>query len=347
MFSNFRGNATFFKKSKKKGSSFVKSFTRPGMVRRTRRVRTARRGPSRRGRMKRRVAFGGTKRRGATLHALQKKVNKLSKGVDATTGLLTHRRLQTASFTSDATKSLTTHLVVNNQGINNASVEFLNYFDAATNTFVQKNAADVGGQQTGIRFQAIIVTATVRNNRTVPAKLRVSLVKPKNDTSLAPLQAFTAGLTDIGGADPESVLTRHSDSKVYTDLWKNISGTYKDVTLLPGEQVILKANLGSFDYEPATADADPLQFRVQDKPCVFFIQIMGIISHDSVVSTEHAFGQASVDVAIETVRKITYAAGANIERVFYEDGQPAAFTNVATIAAQPVAANQNFTGTVF
>lgn len=321
-YTRYKNSTKFSRTSRKKSTARVSTFTRRKRPRRSYKSKGSRR----------------TKR--STVTKLSKRVSKLSHEVGASLGKLTHRNLFSWSLTVDQNKSLTHDVVISARGQVAQPLKALPFYVAATNS-IQVVDATLGGFQREYQFTSTSVKCVLRNNYRVPVQVRSCFVVPKSDTGVGPTEAFEDGLLDAGLLDPESSLIRWSDSQVYTDLWRSISGSFKDVILLPGEQILMSTNLGSFDYQIATTLEDTQTYRVADKPISLMVQIRGIIAHDSVDVTQHGLSGAALDISLEVIRKITYNAGASIERSVLLD-QTTDFSNSAIVAATPAAALQSF-----
>lgn len=331
-----RSPFTMPKHSRKKGRSFKK---RAFPVRR----RTLKPTAFRRG------SFKGAKRRKTTtsVKTLAKRVTKLKKSVDTGLAVLTHRKLTLGTLSTIVGKQLTQSVVIQNQGAINDKLSAVSYFDSSTNTIVVIDASDSSTTyQRDYKFNYQGVKVKLTNTYTTPLTLDARLVRPKNDTSVTAISAYTAGLIDIGSPDASGLLTKISDSQVYNDLYTDI--VRKKAVLQPGESLVLMTNLGPMDYQIQTAEADALQFRVANKPCQLMVRLQGPVGRDSVNLTELSYLPATVQYEIEAISKIEYQAGLSIRRVVLEEVniQPS-FANAGTVSAKPVAAQQTMTSGVF
>lgn len=294
------------------------------------------------------VRFTKKRKKSTTVKTLSKRVTKLAKSVDQGLALLTHRHLSAGQFLASAGKQLTKSFDLNNQGILNNSLSIVPYFDSSTNTIIDIDASDnLTTYQRDYLFKYQGATVILKNNYTVPCVIKAAIVRPKNDTSVTPSNAWLAGLADIGSFTGEELQLKWSDSQVYMDMWTNI--VMKKTVLQPGQELVLHADLGSLKYQPQTAEADSLSYRVNEKPASLMITVMGEIAHDSVDTTQMSTTRAGVDFKIEVIRKIEYDAGLSIKRIrlILDNFQTAGFTNTGTIAAKPVAAYQNYDSSVF
>lgn len=301
-------------------------------------------GPSR----KRKRTFKGKRKstrkgKSSTLTRLSKRVSVLSKGVDASTGTLTHRALYVASFSVPIGGSKVGQLIMNSFARNAAALTVVPYFDSSTGTIVN---VDVSSPlyQNAFRFSSTFIKATLLNNTMTSIQLRVGIMIPRNDTAFGPLAAFSAGLTDIGisAVDP---LVRFSDSQALKDLWSWAPGTFKMVTLSPGGHYDISMSLPAYDYEVATSQLEEdVSYKVADRPAVLVYQALGAMHTDVKDHTEINYGEANVTVTAIVTRKITYAAGANIQRtILVNDDTSSTFTTGGVQANQPVAGLQSLT----
>lgn len=289
---------------------------------------------------KRKRTFKGKKSRKSSVKTLSRKVAKLSKGLAANTGTLVHRQLHVDSVSVPEGQSVFDGIILSSASRLIGALSAVPYYDSSTNNVVTADPTS-RSYQNAYTFARTSYACTLINNATIGCTIRCGIMVPREDTNAGPVSAFLSGVADIS-ISPTSPLVRLSDSQVLQDVWQWMPGSYKEVTLSPGGRYDLKASEGSFKYQLATVEADPLTYRKDDKPAVLVYQVMGVIASDSALKSEINFTECSLTVKALVVRTITYPAGAAIRRVVLSNTETSLFTNGGTVIQQPEAVQQTF-----
>lgn len=261
---------------------------------------------------------------------LKTKVARLQVGVQAATGVLTHRFQHVRGMSTLVSKGGTAQFVLSDKAQLAAVLGKMPYYDSSTNSMVEVSPA-TQTFQSGIEIKSTSISVKITNNQQVSVHIRVALMTPTGDTNIGPNACFNAGLL-VQGKPLSSVnttldnpLVRWSDSQQLTDMWKNIPGTYKDVMLSPGAFYEAKAQLPCYNYEARTTATDNLNYRVADRACVMLVQAVGNVRQSQDVPATMDFGPSVLQIEALVIRKVVYAAGADV--------RCAQFLNNETVAA--------------
>lgn len=301
---------------------------------------TRRRTASRR-KISRKRTFKGKSRKGSrkrSVTSLSRRVTALAKGVDASTGRLTHRWFHVESFTVPQGESKLAQMVLNSLPRLEEVLENVPFYDSSTNTIKDINAKSPQFQN-AFQFQRTSIKVSMINNQNTSIMLRVGIMVPKNDTNVGPVAAFDAGVADIQLTNNHPLI-RFSDAQTLQDLWKFSPGTFKTITLSPGAHYDINMVLPAFEYQVATADADTLTYRRDFQPAVLVYQGIGAIHTDTDIHTEINYSECNVTVTAVVVRKIMYNAGANIQRSVLKNNEVSSFTNQGVQVNQPTSFKQ-------
>lgn len=218
-----------------------------------------------------------------------------------------------------------------------AELRFFN--PSAPATLIQGSGAS-GTYDRSYHFSNIYAKLTAVNNYQVPVKVKLYVVSPREDTSIAPHTAFTNGLTDVGAPTSTSPLLDLSDSPEFLKLWK-IESNIKKV-LMPGDTCTITHSVKDVMYDPAIYDSHALSFQGKFKNFVFVVRVVGVLSHDTTITTEQGLGPAGVDV-IQTVKSVVdYDAGIDLKYIVLNDTTASAFTNAAVVSSKPVSDNISY-----
>lgn len=181
---------------------------------------------------------------------------------------------------------------------------------------------------------------TARNNYQVPCKIKVFVVRPRVDTAINALTAFTNGLTDSGNPLVTSPLVQLTDSQQFNELWRIEKS--KSYELAPGEECVMSFAFKPFQYDPSLVDSQTGPYLRKYGACTFMVRLEGVLGHDSVETSEQTTLQAGVDTMYETMVECKYAAGVDLYNVSVVNNADTTFTNAGRISAKPVVDNQSY-----
>lgn len=171
-----------------------------------------------------------------------------------------------------------------------------------------------GTQMKEVEISLLKTVVTGRNNYNVPVTVTLYLCVPKNDTSIAPLTAYTNGLSQVsdGSLNETNPMFKPWDSPQFRDLWY-IKKTLKK-TLQPGDEIYMEYKAKTpFTYDPSFVDSHGLIFQERYSCHAYLVNIDGPIAHDSVTTTLTGVSQAKIDFLLERHIDVRYDAGADIE----------------------------------
>ncbi len=294
---------------------------------------TRRRFPMRKRRTRRRFV-----KRGGRLAKLSRKVKKLAQTMSSTTGTLTYR--SAAYDRVDCNE--------NQQGIiafemnAKTSIELvlgqLRYYNPEIPGTLTVADFDTGTFQKSIRFVSTHMKATFRANYLVPVDLTIYVLRCTDDSGLAPLALWTAGMLDISNATVTNPLSFPSDSRPLMDSWS--LKRVKHLVLQPGQQTTVSANGGSFLYDPSVQDEFTALFQRNFKSFAFMAVVKGVIAHDDSFPLEQGIGRTLCDLEVFRTFNVKYDAGADIHFVYTQGGGGDIFTGFPNISNKPAAAQQ-------
>jgi len=178
----------------------------------------------------------------------------------------------------------------------------------------------------------------VRNNYKVPVVVDIYCVTAKQDTNIAPTTSVTNGLTDLGISSPSTdIQCFPTESPQFQDLWKIVK--HSQVELQPNLETTLKWSCDPFSYDPSIVDSHNQTFQKEMRSMAWFIRVMGVLAHDSSVTTDIGQAPAGVDVMNTRIFTIKYPGGADFEYMITTNGA-AGFTNGANVSMQTITQTQ-------
>lgn len=271
---------------------------------------------------------------------LNKRLNKLSKEVKRNRSHHTYRlRVTDACLSSANQQGFLSNGLLQDTYFDNA-VAALRFFDPSNPATLVTADLGTSTYQQDINFIKSSVTYTVRNNYQVPCYIRVFLCIPKVDTSLSPGTCFTSGLADQGNPSTTNPRLYLTDSDLFDDIWKIHSS--KKMLLMPGRQISLSYSAPrSFEYDPSLIDSHPSSYMRQYFACSSFVQVSGVVGHDTSLDEQGTLA-AGVDIMADITFKIEYNSGGAVLNDFTVSNASNSFTNGPVVSAAPVADNQNY-----
>lgn len=274
--------------------------------------------------------------------SLPKKVAKISKKVTNLQKEMKSQRSELIYHDRSTGRCLSTvntcnHVMSSDMQINDleAVLAQLRFFDSATpGTLVQADGAS-GTYNRDYHFKNIYSTTTVHNNYQVPAQVTVYVVCVKDDSSIAPLTAYTNGLADVGNPSSTSPMIHLTDSPQFNELWK-ICKT-KKILLAPGQRASVSYSVKDIYYNPSITDSQTSSYQRKYKSYAFLIRVEGVYGHDT---TNNEQGQLAAGVDYNTHFKyvVHYDAGGDLKYIYVGDSS-STFTNGGLVSSKPVADN--------
>lgn len=214
----------------------------------------------------------------------------------------------------------------------------LRYYDPAAPTALVTADGTTGSYQKEFLVQRQYSKLLLRNNYQVPCEVQVYCCRPKEDTSITPLAAWSNGIVDSSNGATTHLLMYPSDSRQMTDLWR-IEKTVKK-TLAPGQECSIIMSDKSFQYDPSLVDSHGLTYQGRSKSGVFLVNVNGATGHDSALAEYGNLG-AGIDWSVDLTVEVHYSAGADIVYTYVSNGADT-FTNGGIVSNKPVSDNQGY-----
>lgn len=259
---------------------------------------------------------------------LKKKVQALTKMVNADNATHTHRYSATGKVLANYSQTGITSVDANTSALIETAVASLRYYDPSNPTVLTSAVGASGTYSRKFGIHNMHSKIVIRNNYRIPVKIKVMLVTPKVDTSITPETAFTTGLTKQLSPSATSTLVHFSDSDMFRELWSVVKS--KSFELKNNKECSLSHSTSAFEYDPSLYDSHSLLYQKTAKACRWLIRIEGVLAHDSVVTTEQGLANCGVDFAVESKWVIKYDAGTNLNDVSLSDGYDT-FTTQANV----------------
>lgn len=211
----------------------------------------------------------------------------------------------------------------------------LKVFDPAAPATLISVDFSQGTFQKEILFSKITSKMLVRNNYQVPAKVRLYLCTPKNDTSISPPTAFSQGLSDESAATTSDANIYPTDVEQFNDLWSIKESVAKE--LQPGQELSLSHSIKSFQYDTSFNDSHSLSYQKKYQSHYYMIRVEGILGHDT-TADEQGILSAGVDYLLDRTFTLKYDAGADLKYIQLTDNSDA-FSNSGVVSMKPVSDN--------
>jgi len=287
----------------------------------------------------------GTRKRSRKSRTMPRKVKGLSKQVkelkrlaEADMGTHVHRVRSTLTVEAAENFQHTDYVVSSDVGRLEDVLALLKYYDPSNPATLITASGNVGSFQKDFYFSRVHSKLTVRNNYQVPVMVRIYQVTPKDDTSIDPVTAFTDGLPDVGNPAVGSPLVYLTDSRLFHDLWRINKSVVK--YLDAGRQCTMSWSAKPFQYDPSLVDTHNQLFQSAYHPCLYVINVKGIIAHDALAGQQGSM-QSGIDAMCDTVFEVKYPAGADIKQITVDD-ESDAFSNGSRLTNKPAADVQQF-----
>jgi len=268
---------------------------------------------------------------------LKKQVKELKRIAESDMGTHIQRRRSTGVISSSVnSKSIQSGSLCNITLIEEVMAQ-LRYYDPSAPSALVTADGTTGSYQKEFLFKSIHHNFMLTNNYQVPCKVKIFLVRSREDTSINATTAYTNGLADIGNPTSTSTLVYLTDSNQFNDLYKIVKSS--SGYLQPGDSMSIAFTDSPFQYDPSFTDSHALTFQNRYKDLQFVVDVQGPLGHDTVVTTEQTNLQAAVDFELRTTFTVNYSAGADIKYLHIDDEGDTAFTNSGVVSSKPVSDN--------
>lgn len=272
--------------------------------------------------------------------SVKSEIKNIKKQLKSDQATHTHKRREASIISVGVNQSTHTALAVTRTTELESAMANLRYYDPSVPGTLTTADASTGTYSRQIHFEGFHKKLTLRNNYQIPVKVRVYSLVPKGDTNIVPTTFYSDGITDqcISGSTTSPQLY-FFDINMVKDNWKSVKTTTSE--LQPGQELVCTYNAKSFDYDPSNADTHNLSYQSKYRAHSWVVRLEGVLSHDTVQS-EHTTNQGALDYINDTVFKMTYDAGTNLDDISFNNLADTAFTNSGVLSNKPVADNQTY-----
>lgn len=242
-----------------------------------------------------------------------REIKQLKDKLNLDTGTHIHRTRATSSLTQGVNVSPLNDLGISTGLTLEGALSNLKYYDPSTPaTLVTAPIASGTFSKTfDVKFHSKNI---IRNNYTVPVKVKAWIVMPRSDTSITPGNCYTDGLADVGNPSATSPLTYLTDSPVFNKLWKIVKS--KKAYLKAGEEMKISYTIPHIKYDPSYADSHTSTYKQSEGACRLLIRLHGVVAHDTV---NEGIAECGVDVLQDKTFIVKYQAGADIHQITQVD----------------------------
>lgn len=271
---------------------------------------------------------------GMAQKALAKKVIKLTKAVKADQAYHTRKEYTAVDLaTTDGTMNQTFVASIPISSFESA-VGNLRFFNPSVPGTLTVADASSGTYSRDIHFSSVYSGIEIRNNYMVPAKVKVYLAVPKQDTNISPLTYYSDGITDqvVAGGSATSPCLTPNEIDLVKESWS--IKLLKNKELPPGKSFKVSHTVNDINYDPAMYDTHALAYQKKYKSFGFIVRIEGVLGHDT-VADQQGIVKCAVDIQATKVWKITYDAGANLNDIYISDSRTSTFTTSGVTGVQP------------
>ncbi len=199
--------------------------------------------------------------------------------------------------------------VINAANIKTALANF-RYFDPAAPATLVGADRSTGTYSRDIWVDQVHSKFHLVNNYTMPCKITLYRVSPKEATSLTPTQAMDQGLADQAAPANRSPSTYPTDSDLFNSIYR-IDKSYK-CWLQPGQHKKFTHATGGFQFNVSEFDSESASYQPRHKAFHWYVRIVGPITHSSSTQTEIGHQTVSVDMMHEIKYVFKYDAGVEL-----------------------------------
>lgn len=289
---------------------------------------------------KRKTCKGIKGKVGKELCKLENQVKELKYSEKASLGTMRYRKIRSDAVVAAANQQNYGTRNGNDLSIMQDILSNLKYYDPSTPGTLLTADFETGTYDRNIRFKSITQSLELTNNYQSRCHVKVYLCRPKRDTSIAPVTAWSHGINDnaVTGISLTDLNQQPTDYGTFRDLWS--AKVVLEVGLNPGQSARASHTENNIDYSPALADVHADTYQVKLKPFSWMIIVNGHLGHDTTLD-EQGILPAGVDYLNKRTAVVQYDAGVNLEYLVLAE-ELAAFTNAGVESQQPVADNKGY-----
>lgn len=272
-----------------------------------------------------------------------KRLAKLSKQLEQSTGHMTYRKLDVLQALFLTNKQKVAALSPSSISILETVLGQCKYFDPSTPGTLITASQVAGSYSRTSHFDSVTCNVQMRNNYQSDILLKLYLCTNRDDTNTAAGTAWTNAIADnaYGSVNSTDDLGQYpSDYPLLTDLY-NVKKVLTK-TLKAGQTCSYFHSTGPFDYDSATADSHALAYQRQYKSFQFLVVIRGALAHDTTIANQVGTIDGGCDIKYDTVFKVSYSTGGpSLKYIYVSDGTVNP-SNQFVQTHQPVADNQGY-----
>ena len=213
------------------------------------------------------------------------------------------------TFTSALNQSSFNKIDLFARGDYELPLQTMKYYNEADPANLRTVNVNTGTFQRDYYFKRFYSKIEVRNNYSAPVKVRMYLMKCKQDTSIAVNTRFAQGLADVGGLTETDMNVYPTDSIQMMDAWEIVKSNKKH--LEPGRSMTMVAAIKNVKFSPANMDQHLLQYQTQLKSHAFVIRLEGGLAHNQTAG-KIGLTDSKLDYQVHNVAEIEYDAGADL-----------------------------------
>lgn len=272
--------------------------------------------------------------------SLRKQVKDLKMSENASLCTKVYRKVDSWKALAPVNALGITTMVGNSATFLESSMVDLKFYDPALPGTLKSVDFRTGTFQRNILVKLHRSKILARNNYQTDAKLTIYLCKPKDDTNIAPNQAWIDGCSKNPVTISSTDLNQYpTDYDFFNDLWSTKRMIH--TTLSPGQSIEASHQEQDFEYDPSNYDSHALLYQREYRSFVWLIVVEGTIAHDTTVSTEQGLCQAGIDLKTDTTTILEYEGGVNMKYVESVNNL-STFTNSAVQGHQPIPDNISY-----
>lgn len=251
-----------------------------------------------------------TKPKSAAVKANAKKIKSIQKQLRV--DMSTHTVKNIEAFTVSAVQNENTMLrhAAHDSNTIEAALAGLRYFNPSNPGSLTTASGATGTYSRQFLFKKNFTSIHLKSNYMVPVNCKVYACVPKNDTSISPITAYTNGLLDQNGPDPNHPDMYLSDSDQFNELWRIEKTTSR--LLLAGQSMTVSHKIPDFEYDPSDLDSHALTNQRSFKAITWVVRVVGEPGHDSATLTQQGLARGGVDFVVRTKLVINYDSGTNL-----------------------------------
>lgn len=276
----------------------------------------------------------GTKR--PTMKTITSQIRDLRVKAGKGQGKHTYKQSSSSQMTSAQGYCYHSVLGVNTLSFYESATDNLRFFNPSVPATLTTADPTAGTFSHDVHFDSIHSKIDVVNNYQVPVDMKIYLCKVKGQTGSTPIAIYDASDSVLGGVT-ESTASLLYLTEVETVLQNWDVKCVSSKRLNAGQTASASYTVKDVKYDPSHADNISDAYQKTFKSFVWVVRIQGILGHDAVnYTTEIGLLNASVDIQLVNIAKITYDAGIELNDIFISEGRDT-FTNVGTVGTKPVA----------